>query len=347
VRRRARLSSGPTEASAGEIKASAGRIEVSAGRSGASPGQTEASAGKIEVSAGEIAVTAGKMEAVRVVNGSGRQKRLARGIKTEYAPGRSSTNLGRAKPANFSYQAEPSGFSYSASSGLSDHGRQSALSNFTPAKEETYMPKVKLNFKRLSVSEKIARARLIVQQMTANAANFPHPVPALADLSAVIDAAETAYNNALKTRAAAKEATATLEDKEDELDEMVSRMASYVDTASAGDEQIILSAGMDVRAPNVPTNQPPSVPTGLTPTMGDLEGEIDLTWNSVPGASSYIVQISPNPPTNTSWTQTAIVTVSKATVDGLTSGAKFWFRVAAVGGGGQSGWSDPAVKMAP
>ncbi|HEX8162016.1 MAG TPA: fibronectin type III domain-containing protein [Pyrinomonadaceae bacterium] len=38
---------------------------------------------------------------------------------------------------------------------------------------------------------------------------------------------------------------------------------------------------------------------------------------------------------------------SQATIEGLTSGKKYWFRVAAVGPNGQSGWSNPATKLAP
>ena len=35
------------------------------------------------------------------------------------------------------------------------------------------------------------------------------------------------------------------------------------------------------------------------------------------------------------------------TASGLTSGTRYWFRVASVNNNGQSGWSDPATKIAP
>lgn len=208
------------------------------------------------------------------------------------------------------------------------------------------MAKVKLIFGKLPLTEKFARARMIVEKMTANAANFPNPMPALADVSAAISAAEKAYNGALEARALSKQRTAELSTLEDVMDEMVSRLGSFVDTASAGKEEIILSAGMDVRAPSIASNTPPGVPS-LGVTSGDHEGEVDTSWNSDPLAQSYILQISPNPPTDASWTQVAVITTSSYTVKGLTSGVKYWFRVAAVGAGGQSGWSDPAVRMAP
>jgi hypothetical protein len=209
------------------------------------------------------------------------------------------------------------------------------------------MAKVKLNFRRLSVTEKIARGRQIVDAMTANSASFPNPVPTLAGITAAIDALEQANADSLKARAVSKQSTAVLEEKEDELSDQMSRLVSYVDSASSGQDDVILSAGMDVRTPSALANVTPDTPTTITPTMGDLDGEIDLTWNAVANAQSYIVQISPNPPTDTSWTQAAVVTASKHTVKNLTSGTKYWFRVCAVGSGGQSGWSDPATKMAP
>ncbi len=209
------------------------------------------------------------------------------------------------------------------------------------------MAKVKLNFRKLSITEKISRARRIVDAITDNAASFPNPVPTLADVTAAIDAAEQANNAAVDARAVSKQRTSVLEEKDSELTDAVTRLASYVESASGGREDVILSAQMDVRAPALQSNEPPDAPTNLTATFGDLDGEIDLSWNAMRGAQSYIVQMSPNPPTDTSWTQAAVVTISKHTVNGLVSGNKYWFRVCAVGAGGQSGWSDPAAKIAP
>jgi hypothetical protein len=207
------------------------------------------------------------------------------------------------------------------------------------------MAKVKLNFRKLSVVEKIARGRQIVEAMTGNSA-FPTPTPTLVAVTAALDALEQANADALEARALSKQRTATLEDKEAEVIEEVMRLASYVDSASGGKEEVILSAAMDVRTPSLASNLPPPTPNNLTPTVGDHEGEIDLSWNASQNAQSYIVQMSQNPPTENSWVQVAIVTASKATIKNLTSGAKHWFRVAAVGAGGQSGWSNPATKMA-
>ncbi len=104
---------------------------------------------------------------------------------------------------------------------------------------------------------------------------------------------------------------------------------------------------MDVRAPAVATTDPPGQPQALTPTAGDREGEIDLSWDTVAGAKSYVIEKSVDPVTPTTWSHAGVSTRSNFTANGLTSGTRYWFRVAAVNNNGQSGWSDPAMKIAP
>jgi hypothetical protein len=67
----------------------------------------------------------------------------------------------------------------------------------------------------------------------------------------------------------------------------------------------------------------------------------------VSGARSYVIERSVEPGAATSWSYCGVSTKSSFTAKGLTSGSRFWFRVAAVNNNGQSGWSDPATKIAP
>jgi predicted phage tail protein len=96
----------------------------------------------------------------------------------------------------------------------------------------------------------------------------------------------------------------------------------------------------------VTTTEAPTVPKRLTASAGDHDGEVDLSWDRLAGAKSYVVEKSVDPPTATGWSHTAVSTKSSFTVTGLTSGTRYWFRVAAINANGQSGWSDPASKMA-
>jgi chitodextrinase len=109
----------------------------------------------------------------------------------------------------------------------------------------------------------------------------------------------------------------------------------------------IRGAGFDTRTPTISTPDVLNAPAALAATAGDHDGEIDLHWDKVGKARSYVVEMSADPPTNSSWQHKAVSLKSQATVEGLTSGTKYWFRVAAVSTTGQSGWSDPATKIAP
>src|SRR5437868_10633227 len=147
------------------------------------------------------------------------------------------------------------------------------------------MSKAKLNFRNLSVPDKITRARQVISAMTGNK-SFPNPTPSLEDLSKLVDETETLYADALAKRAASKQATTLIEEKVDALGEQMSFLVNYVNSASGGKESVVESAGLDVaHKSNAP--QAPAAPTTLTPTMGDREGEIDLSWNASPGAKSY------------------------------------------------------------
>src|SRR6185436_18947958 len=112
----------------------------------------------------------------------------------------------------------------------------------------------------------------------------------------------------------------------------------YVESVAGSDEQMILSAGLDLRAVGVASTEPPEQPHGLTATVGDHDGEIDLSWDTVSGAKSYVIEQSADPGTPANWVHAGVSTRSFYTVQRLTSGTRYWFRVGAVNNNGQSGW---------
>jgi hypothetical protein len=89
------------------------------------------------------------------------------------------------------------------------------------------------------------------------------------------------------------------------------------------------------------------MPMFLTATSGDTEGEIDLVWEPVPKAHTYIIQKCGDVNKPVKWVHEDIVTKSSYTVTKLKSKHIFWFRVASVGPEGQSSWSEPIKKKAP
>lgn len=205
------------------------------------------------------------------------------------------------------------------------------------------MARIKLNLRRLSVNEKVLRARQIVTALTGNA-NFPNPQPALAQMTAAINGLEGAALEAQEARQVAKTRTAAQNAKEEVLDQALMQLVLYVESVAGQNDELILSVGLDVRGPTAPAD---SAPPALSATAGDHDGEIDLAWDTVRGARSYVVERSPDPPTDASWTHAAVSTRSRLTVEGLDSGTRYWFRVAAVTANEQGPWSNPAFKVAP
>jgi hypothetical protein len=206
--------------------------------------------------------------------------------------------------------------------------------------------KVKLNLRKLSVPEKVARARQMISALTGNP-DFPTPSPTLAAATAVTDDLAQAFQDQEVAKQVAATKTAAKNELEDIFDRTFSQLGSYVESVAGDNEKLIKSAGMDTRAASVASGGKPGTPISLNITNGDADGEIDLSWDPVPSAKSYVIEMSLDPPTATSWKHSGVSTKSSQTVNGLVGGTRYWFRVAAVGTGGQSGWSDPATRIAP
>lgn len=207
------------------------------------------------------------------------------------------------------------------------------------------MAKIKLNLKDLSVNDLVAKARQIGSALKTNP-NFPTPQPTVAQIEAAADDLEASQAAAHAARQDAQMKTSIAHEKTDSLMGLLRQVAGYVESVAGDDETKILSAGMTMKS-TATTPSTVFAPTGLSATAGEHEGEIDLSWDRTKGARSYVIERSPDPLTQTSWVHQGVALKSAATINGLTSGARYWFRVAAVSNNGQSGWSDPTVKMAP
>lgn len=207
------------------------------------------------------------------------------------------------------------------------------------------MAQVKLNLRDLTIPLKVQKFRQIIIAMTGNA-NFTTPDPTLAALTTATDTLEAKYIAAQAARTTAKELTDLQDAAERTADGLLTSEASYVQNKSGGDPAKIQSAGMDVRDPAEPIGDLPA-PGDISATEGDHDGEVDLHWNRVKGAKSYMVQRTTTPTDAPSWGNPVISTKSKATVAGLVTGTKYYFRVAGIGAAGQGAWSELASKVAP
>jgi len=215
--------------------------------------------------------------------------------------------------------------------------------------------KVSLGLKKFSANDKVELARAIVTAMTGNS-NFATPFPALSVVTTAANTLDTALQNAQdrgKTKVAlARAAEAT-------LDNVLTQLALYVESASNNDAAKILSSGMAVKNDKTPPKVP-DVPVNLNTGFVANDGEVKLSWDKVPRALVYVVEQTDdpgaiissrsvgggNPTPATTWTMVLIVTKANLTITGLNSGSKYAFRIFAVGAGGYGAYSDPIIAKA-
>ena len=207
------------------------------------------------------------------------------------------------------------------------------------------MSKVRVGIKSMSALQKIAFARQIVVEMTNNP-NFPSPSPDLKAMLAAANALETAYAAAQSARQAAKGLTAAQKSKECALELAIAQQANYVDSVSAGDKAKIESSGFFARSASTPIGLP-AVPLELAVRNGDPANALTLKWKPVRGARSYVIEFAAGSESPTAWLQLAITSKAKHVANGLVSGTRYWFRVAAVGSSGPGPWSDSVHRIAP
>lgn len=207
------------------------------------------------------------------------------------------------------------------------------------------MAQVKLNLQAMTIPEKVQKLRLVVSQMTGNAI-YTTPDPPLTALTGTADNLENIYLATNAAREAAKAQTDLQNAAEAEANTLLTAEGRYVQSKSGGDAVKIQSAGMDVRSEGAPIGDLPA-PGNLTGSEGDHDGEVDLHWNRVKGAKSYVLQFTTTPTVAGSWANGPVSSKSKATVTGLNSATKYYFRVAAIGAAGQGAYSEIATQVAP
>jgi len=207
------------------------------------------------------------------------------------------------------------------------------------------MSKVKLELSKKTVAQKIDLAKTIVAKMTGNA-SFTTPNPTLASITTAVNNLSTATADLVAARKTVEAKMSAVTLAESALDSLLTQEGNYVENITNGDEAKILSAGMDVKREASSTILPDKV-ASVNATIGDSAGEIDLSWDKVSGAKSYVVETALSEMNPLEWKHMVVSTRSKAEVGTLKTGTSYHIRVAAVGSAGQGPWSDPVVKVAP
>ena len=196
---------------------------------------------------------------------------------------------------------------------------------------------------RVTFKALVGKARNSVTMMTGNPA-FTTPTPPLAQVSSEADkleAADAAYdfNRGKMEKEARDVAFETLKDSYRVL-------GGYVQGASEGAKEVILSAGMDVRkAPSQPAL--PSTPPNVQAAPTIYFGELDVRWGASSNHRLYkVYRTEGDPSLETGWELIAETGKNRLLVKGLERFKTYSFRVVAIGAAGVSPASDAASATA-
>lgn len=198
------------------------------------------------------------------------------------------------------------------------------------------------NVSGLPLVDKLVKGQDIITKSTNNPA-----VPGNATLLAAFVTAQEDLDFANKAEVAARSAVpakmTAREVAQENWMERLNLLASFTESATAGDAEAIESAGFAVRSPRTPP-QPLPAPTRVVANTNEKPGYTELGWEPVAGSKSYVVQISADPIATGSWAFAATGTAARIQVNGADAGKRHWYRVPAVNARGQGPWSEPACR---
>lgn len=214
-----------------------------------------------------------------------------------------------------------------------------------PQPKKNKMAKIKNTWGKMSRDQRLVFANEIKTALTGNA-NVPTPKPTLVDFAALIADAQDKRSAVSTLETQLRTARIADAEAQDALVAALEKQSVTVESATDGDPLKIATTGYAVIGP-AQSSQPVGQPQNFAVTASDMEGTLDGQCDPVPNAHSYEVQTTAEPNVANSWALVLTSLRSTFQLTGLTSGARLWVRVRALGALGPGPWSDPATKIVP
>lgn len=183
-------------------------------------------------------------------------------------------------------------------------------------------------YKILRDSDTITQGYRVVEKMENNPI-FPDPPPALADTKKLLPELQSAVGNA---KGRDVEAVARKNKLKAQLIALLALLADYVTAACKGDRLNLLSSGFPISGAS--STQIDQVISPLEVTLG-ARGEASTSVKKLRAARVYMHQYTAEPPTPDTVWHNEISKFSVYTFNGLTSMAKYWFRIEAISAAGE------------
>ena len=127
------------------------------------------------------------------------------------------------------------------------------------------------------------------------------------------------------------------------LEDVLGSTALQVQDLSNGDENFIISAGFDVKRKPTPVGLLER-PANVVANPGPRRGSLEISWDVVPNARLYELEIIEYPLTDKSVRQRTSNTKHKIIIDGLIRGQAYSIEVAGAGSDPGRVWSDAIIS---
>lgn len=202
---------------------------------------------------------------------------------------------------------------------------------------------VTLGYNRVTVKALVGKARNSVTMMTGNAA-YPTPDPTLGSITTL------ASELALADEAFDFNRGKLEKDNRDlcfqNLKASYRDLGAYVQVASSGNKELILSAGFNVRRKATPAGIPQAPPKVLAAATR-FQRQLEVTWGASKGRLLYkVYQTTGDPTLEEGWELIAETGKNRLLVDGLDRFRTYSYRIVAMGTAGASPASDHASATA-
>ena len=207
---------------------------------------------------------------------------------------------------------------------------------------------IKLGLRQLTDDELSAQITEHILKMNGNA-SFATPTPSVTEFAASTEPFTSTVTQIHDLDLQRIELCNARDEQRSAAEQALALRAAYVQHASGGAGDVILTSGFSLAKPKGGTHATPATPiaaTTLALTEGDNVGTIQAMWKPERG-STWIIQACADPLVEANFHQVGVTNRSSFDITGLTSGTKYWVRIAAVKGGIQGDWSAPVLCRAP
>ncbi len=200
-------------------------------------------------------------------------------------------------------------------------------------------------FSNIPDDELLVQANTVLQAMDGNA-NFPTPVPDLADVITARD--DFAAKLAIARKRSGPEETSAKVDARSVLTDLLKRLAFYVSTTADGSLTVLLSSGFRTTA-YPQRGRVPEQPFGMRLERGRQSGQLMFNMEKVRGTLYYEYRYGPKPDgeIEPQWGEPLVTTSSRVNlIAPVTAMVRYYVQARACNGYGKSEWSEPVSCIA-